>query len=321
MGNEKNLVESALIGKSSKKLNIVLKNGFIDRNKIANGAVSLEKLSDDVINILSSVSQGHSNAYINDYLFVEDFALDPSIKDLEAEDRHIESIKALNKWLDAIEFNINTDIKYIGRCKLKCNGVNIECYNYIYSWGNQTGIQQISGPVKISSSNTIEIVPDYSILYRIYNNGKWENWRSYSSESSESVSTKIVTIELKDLDSIKDKYDDIYSNNVPCIYQIVKKDSSNVTPIGIMQVWIDYTAQVLHQVIDLSCGLTDNKELNFDSVNPELIYSLHRCYNKREMTWGKWQEIGGDTLASKVNEMYERCANTPITNTEIDNMF
>ena len=121
----------------------------------------------------------HTNAYTDDFLAIDDFALDPSIKNLTGANRQNAIANALNAWLNNVMFeNTENEIKKLGRCRLLCDGINLECYNYIISFDNKSGIQTISGPCDLTSDNKIiHTSLTYNQIYRTRENGNWNNWR------------------------------------------------------------------------------------------------------------------------------------------------
>ena len=126
------------------------------------------------------LANSHTNAQTEDYLYVEDFSQIASIKNLTGTKRHTAVEKALNAWLDKISFVAGTDDKYIGRCKLGCDGVNVECYNYVCSWADNIGVQQIMGAASIGDDGNVNYGTGHNILFRIHENGEWGQWASYA---------------------------------------------------------------------------------------------------------------------------------------------
>ena len=129
----------------------------------------------------------HTNAQTEDFLYVEDFSQSASIKNLTGTKRYTAVVKALNAWLDNISFVAGTDDKYIGRCKLGCDGVNVECYNYVCSWADNIGVQQIMGAASIGEDGKVNYGTGHNILFRLHENGEWGQWASYALKDIVSV--------------------------------------------------------------------------------------------------------------------------------------
>ena len=154
-----------------------------DNNELVKGEISI--LYNDANgnwlkeNLIENFKPSHTNAYTDDFLAIDDFALDPSIKNLTGANRQNAIANALNAWLNNVMFeNTENEIKKLGRCRLLCDGINLECYNYIISFGNKSGIQTISGPCDLTSDNKIiHTSLTYNQIYRTRENGNWNNWR------------------------------------------------------------------------------------------------------------------------------------------------
>lgn len=148
--------------------------------------------NEDLVNLTKLVADyiqknSHTNAQTEDYLYVEDFSQSASIKNLTGTKRHTAVEQALNAWLDKISFVAGTDDKYIGRCKLGCDGVNVECYNYVCSWADNIGVQQIMGAASIREDGNVNYGTGHNILFRIHENGEWGQWASYALKDIVSV--------------------------------------------------------------------------------------------------------------------------------------
>lgn len=160
------------------------KDETLTYSKYVKGLESGKSVEEELKELAARIDQipqdNHDSAYHCSYLAVPDFALDDSVSQLTGQARY-EAVKNLgNAWFDEITFNVETDPKYIGRCKLFWDGVNIECYNYVCSWAEQTGVQQLTGSVKIGDDGRVDMSNTHSILYRTYENGEWSEWHSYS---------------------------------------------------------------------------------------------------------------------------------------------
>lgn len=142
-------------------------------------------------------ANSHTKAYAEDFLYVEDFAHRASIKDLVGTQRHAAVEKALNTWLDGITFTAGSDEMYMGRCKLICDGVNVECYNYVCSWADNIGIQQIMGAAAVGTNGKVNYGSEHNILFRTREKGTWGAWASYALRDM--VNTPITDEEINKL--------------------------------------------------------------------------------------------------------------------------
>lgn len=155
-------------------------------SKYVKGLESGKSVEEELSELRGKIEQmpqnNHDSAYHCSYLAVPDFALDESVSQLVGNDRY-QAVKNLgNAWLDGITFDMQTDVKYIGRCKLFWDGVNIECYNYVCSWADQTGVQQLTGAVRIGDDGKAEVSTMQNVLFRTYQDGVWSAWQSYNTE-------------------------------------------------------------------------------------------------------------------------------------------
>lgn len=163
------------------------KDETLTYSKYVKGLESGKSVEEELSDLQSKIDQipqdNHDSAYHCSYLSVPDFALDESVSQLAGNDRY-QAVKNLgNAWLDGITFDMQTDVKYIGRCKLFWDGVNIECYNYVCSWADRTGVQQMTGAVKIGDDGRVDTSTTHNVLYRTYKDGQWSAWKSYNMKS------------------------------------------------------------------------------------------------------------------------------------------
>ena len=159
---------------------------------------SVEENLNEIKDVLGNIQGGdHSSAYDDDFLFVKDFALIQSVEGLTGQERYDRIMLLLNIWLAAITFDQNKDTKFIGRCKLRCDGVNIECYNYVCDWGNHIGVQQLMGAVCIDSNNKVRTDTEYNILFRVHRADEWGEWASFS--YNQCANTPITNAEIDNL--------------------------------------------------------------------------------------------------------------------------
>lgn len=267
----------------------------------------------------------HDSAYNNDYLAVPDFASDKSIASLTGQERFNAISALMNTWLDNIAFNVETDSKYMGRCKLFCDGMNIECYNYICSWESHTGVQQLTGAVHINSSGKVESATMQNTLFRTHKNDVWSPWQSYEAEQLADPARRISDINTNDLDAVKDDFDNIlWKAKRPIIYRLLYTKTKLDYCIGTAMVWADASGTWIHELVIGSFGInTDGTPSWMTGSGRDIFRIFHRGFAKNSADWGAWQEVGGtgitnkldtlstgfDNMAKAINSLTERVAN------------
>lgn len=143
-------------------------------------------LRSDVTDIQAYVTaNSHSSAYDEDYLEVTDFAACDCVKELTGSERGAAVIGMLNVWLDNVKFELSTQQKYMGRCKLHADGVDIECYNFVKDWASNAGSQMVFGSVDLSDEGKVIIRGTFRILVREYSGGAWGRWEQYGTDFEE----------------------------------------------------------------------------------------------------------------------------------------
>lgn len=152
-------------------------------------------LRSDVTDIQAYVTaNSHTSAYNEDYLEVSDFSTCDCVMGLTGSERGAAVIRMLNLWLDNVKFDLSTQQKYMGRCKLHADGVDIECYNFVKDWASCAGSQMVFGSVDLSDEGRVVIRGTFRTLVREYSDGAWGEWEQYGSDFEEITPEKVEEI-------------------------------------------------------------------------------------------------------------------------------
>ena len=266
--------------------------------------------------LISNFEVRHENAYTDDFLYVEDFALDEAIKDLpEGEIRQNAVRNALNTWLDAVAFSSSEDeIKKLGRCRLFCDGVNLECYNYIVGFASNTGIQTVSGPCNLTTDNRVNhsSVLTFNQVYRTKQNGVWGNWE---------IASDFIFLTESELDNLSsDIMEQIFKHRIS--KAIITSSSSLKNMTGIAYFLCDDLSHVLniryetHTLLKYDSGIIYPviQQASGDltqSHDDKYVYAYQKTYNNGAVhtggdvpetshTWSKWKLVGGTAYNNEV---------------------
>lgn len=248
----------------------------------------------------------HDNAYTEDYLNVPDFSKDKSIASLTGQER-TDAIRALgNSWLDAITFNLDTDAKYIGRCKTGWDGINVECYNYICSWADHIGVQQLTGAVRIDDDGKVApTTTTQNVLFRTYKDKAWGAWQSYDADLLADPARRISDINVNDLNDIKNDFYNIqWKARYPIIYRLIYTKSGYDFCIGTTMIWADASGTWIHELVVGSFGVNDDGSPSWMVGSGRDIFRIfHRGYAKNDTDWGAWQEVSGTGIINSINNL------------------
>ena len=263
--------------------------------------------------LLYNFEVNHENAYTDDFLAIDDFAKADSIKDLTGTNRQNAVRDALNKWLDNVAFtNTEDEIKKLGRCRLFCDGINIECYNYIVGFDGPNGIQTVSGPCDLMVNNKINYVSlEYNQIYRTKHDGVWGNWKKASNSIilsqdeldnlSDDLITKIIKGQITKATIIEGNYylgkADFVSDSLGHVLNIVYTTHSI----------LKYPDDIIKPVIQKGEGNLTNAH------DDKLVYVYQKTYNNyashtggdvpsTQKTWSKWKLIGGTAYNNEILE-------------------
>lgn len=264
---------------------------------------------------ISGISAGdkHDNAFDGDYLYVEDFA--KGAEDLSGTSRYDAVKQNLNDWLEDVEFNINTDQRYMGRCKLTCDGVNIECYNYILGWASQSGCQMLQGMVSVDSEGQIDYdSTSVNILYRYHTDAAWGKWMLLDN------SMQRLSVGTDELDGQYNKFDALRNGKNQVVYEL----THNGVPIGTCLMFVDASGAWMHQVVFGSFG----EGSSFDTPSwvggsgRDVFRVFHRGITSGSKTWGKWSQCGGTGIRDLIMQVAQAVPQVEsITVSEVDTIW
>ena len=148
-----------------------LTNSKIDKTSINEntGNSSNNIISQKAITELLSGTHTNSSASNYTHIRIPDFSLNTTSDG---------GFSKFKQWLDSFSFiNSIEYTKYLGRCRCSISGRNIEVYNHIISYADQSGIQVIMGPISYDdTTNTLKLTNTYNILWRYKNSIQTTSW-------------------------------------------------------------------------------------------------------------------------------------------------
>lgn len=133
-------------------------------------------LSQKATTELCKGTSSYSNASEYPQLKIADFSAGITTT---GENRGTEILAAFNKWLDEIEFKATSDAsKYLGCCKIGCDGRNGEVFHYVISYADNIGCQVLKGTFAVNSSDKKKVTygGTYSELTRRREGDTWTDW-------------------------------------------------------------------------------------------------------------------------------------------------
>lgn len=151
-------------------------------------------MSQNAVTELLHGSSAESSAYKDAFINIPDFRESiPSTVDTATFKARL--LANLNTWLDGRHFLLTEDNqKYIGVCRIWCDGRNGIVLHHVLSYAADRGLQVIMGEWAIADDGTLKYGDNgkFSILYRERVSGSWGAWNNISGGSYSVMAYKVA---------------------------------------------------------------------------------------------------------------------------------
>lgn len=137
-------------------------------------------ISQNAVTELLKGEHASSSAYYHGFVTVPDFATGITSTGLT---RVNEINDAFKTWLDGVMFKTD-NAKYLGLCKIKCDGCNGEVQNIVTSFATDSGVQVVRGVFSFDGEDiNYKAQGDvYTAAFRLKVGGNWAPWNRYGTD-------------------------------------------------------------------------------------------------------------------------------------------
>lgn len=137
-------------------------------------------ISQNAVTELLKGEHASSSAYYHGFVTVPDFATGVTSTGTT---RVNEINEAFKKWLDGVMFKTD-NAKYLGLCKIKCDGCNGEVQNIVTSFATDSGVQVVRGVFSFDGEDiNYKAQGDvYTAAFRLKVGGNWAPWNRYCTD-------------------------------------------------------------------------------------------------------------------------------------------
>lgn len=137
-------------------------------------------ISQNAVTELLKGEHASSSAYYHGFVTVPDFATGVTSTGTT---RVNEINEAFKKWLDGVMFKTD-NAKYLGLCKIKCDGCNGEVQNIVTSFATDSGVQVVRGVFSFDGEDiNYKAQGDvYTAAFRLKVGGNWAPWNRYGTD-------------------------------------------------------------------------------------------------------------------------------------------
>lgn len=191
-------------------------------------------MSQNAVTELLKGEHTSSSAYYHGFVTVPDFATGVTSTGLT---RVNEINEAFKKWLDGVMFKTD-NAKYLGLCKIKCDGCNGEVQNIVTSFATDSGVQVVRGVFSFDGEDiSYKAQGDvYTAAFRLKVGGNWAPWNKYSTDADVPELTKAIAAEAAERkavdETLKESIEAVTADSADCARKSVTNTFQKQTTFG-----------------------------------------------------------------------------------------